>query len=431
MSTEGMRLSRKRALSLGASAMAAFACLAAAPASAQDDVQNQSVLERERPEYEGDGLRMGTLIVRPELNTTASYSDNILAEDTDKISDGIFLIRPEVLVRLDMPVIDLRLRTGLELERFADNSSENTDAYFATLRGILGRGRSTQAQFRVTYRSDNESRRALDAADSLATRLGRDSLEGFAEIRQDLGALDALVSGRVRKLSYGSARDDGGTVVDFSFRDQTIYQITGGGEYAITPNDLVIARATYDKREMDVRPGDPLFNPAGFDQTSEGYRLEAGYGRQVSELLYLRVFVGYLEQNFDDARVEDISGLSVNSDAFWNITPLTSIRVAASRSIDEVVAPDLAGNLRTQVSAQVDHELKRNFIVSASARYADISPRGIGISADEFEASLTGRLFVNRLITVNGGFSHYQRNSSSANQRFDENVFFVGLRFRI
>ena len=299
------------------------------------------------------------------------------------------------------------------------------------MRGILGRGRPTQAQFRVTYRAGNESRRALDAADSLATRLGRDSLEGSAEIRQDLGDLDVLVSGRVRDLSYGSARDDAGDLVDFSFRDQTIYQATAGGEYAVSPNDLLIARATYDKREQDVRPGDPLFALAGFDQSSEGYRLEAGYGRQVSELLYLRVFVGYLEQNFDDDRVEDISGLSLNSDLFWNVTPLTSVRVAASRSIDEVVAPDLAGNLRTQVSGQVDHELKRNFIVSGRARYADISPRGTGISSEEIEFNVSGRLLVNRLITVEGGYSHFQRNSSNANQSFDENVFFVGLRFRI
>jgi len=432
MSTKGMRLDRKHALSLKTSAFIAIAAsLASVPAYAQDDVQNQSVLERDRPEYEGDGLRVGSFIVRPELNTGASYNDNILADDVDTISDGIFEVRPEVLVRLDQPVIDLRLRAGADFERFADNSSENSDAYFATLRGIIGRGRPTQAQFRVTYRSDNESRRSLDAADSVATRLGRDSIEGFAEVRQDLGALDALVSGRVRRLTYGSALDDGGTLIDFSFRDQTIYQVTGGGEYAVTPNDLIIARATYDKREQDVRPGDPLFNLAGFDQTSEGYRLEAGYGRQVSELLYLRVFVGYLEQNFDDTRVQDISGLSINSDVFWNVTPLTSVRVAASRTIDEVVAPDLAGNLRTQFSAQVDHELKRNFIVSASARYADISPRGTGIASDEFEANLTGRLFVSRLVTVNGGFSHFQRNSANANQRFDENVFFVGLRFRI
>ncbi|NVE93348.1 outer membrane beta-barrel protein [Altererythrobacter lutimaris] len=431
MLTKGTRLSRKCALSLGASAGAALASVSAVPAMAQDDVQNQSVLERDRPEYEGDGLRVGSLIVRPELNTTVSFNDNILADDTDTISDTIFRVRPEVLVRLDQPVIDLRLRAGADFERFADNTSENTDAYFTTLRGILGRGRPTQAQFRVTYRADNESRRALDAANSLATRLGRDSIEAFAEVRQDLGDLDLLVSGRVRDLSYGSARNDVGDLVDFSFRDQTIYQGTIGSEYAISPNDLLIARATYDKRDLDVRPGDPLFPINGFDQSSEGYRLEVGYGRQVSELLYLRVFVGYLEQNFDDNRVEDISGLSLNSDVFWNVTPLTSVRVAASRSIDEVVAPDLAGNLRSQISGQVDHELKRNFIISGGVRYADISPRGIGVSSDEFEANITGRLLVNRQITVTGGFSHFQRNSSNANQRFDENVFTVGLRFRI
>lgn len=431
MSTEEMRFDRKRGLFLGASAMAVLASVSAAPAIAQDDVQNQSVLERDRPEYEGDGVRVGSFIVRPELNTSVSYNDNILADDTNTISDGVFVLRPEVLVRLDRPTIDLRLRGGVELERFADNSSENSDSYFTTLRGTVGRGRSTQAQFRVSYRKDNESRRALDSANSVSSRLGRDSLEGFAEIRQDLGALDALISGRVRKISYGSARDGLGNLIDFSFRDRTIYQATAGAEYAVTANDLIIARATYDKQELDVGPGDPGYDPTRFDQSSDGFRLEAGYGRQVSELMYLRVFVGYLEQDFDDTRVQDISGLSLNSDLFWNVTPLTSVRVAASRSIDEVVSPDLAGNLRTQVSAQVDHELKRNFIVSGSARYADISPRGIGASLDEFEASLTGRLLVNRLITVEGGYSHFQRNSSVVNQGFDENVFFVGLRLRI
>lgn len=431
MSIEGKRVSRLRNLSLGASAVAVLVCSMAAPAYAQDDVQNQSVLERDRPQYENDGIRAGSFIIRPQLDTSVDFNDNIFADETDTESDVRLLVRPQVLVRLNQPIVDLQLRTGFDLERFADNSSEDTDGYFAGLRGTIGRGQATQVRFQLDYRSDNESRRALDSASGLATRLGRDSFEGRVELRQDLGDINAFLSGRARRITFGSARDSDGELVDFSFRDQTLYRVTGGAEYSVSANDLIIARASYDKREQDVQLGDPELDIAGFDRSSDGFRAELGYGRQVSELLYLRVFVGYLEQDFDDPRVRDISGISVNSDVFWNVTPLTSVRVAASRSIDEVVSPDRAGNLRTQVSAQVDHELRRNFILSARARFADISPRGLGDTNDEFEASLTGQLFVNRLITLNGGFSHFQRNSSRVGGSFDENVFSVGVRLRL
>ena len=172
MSIDWGRLKRLQARTVTAS-LGAIAVATAVPAAAQDDVQNQSVLDRERPEYRSDGIRAGSFILRPSLKTDIAHSDNILAEDTNTVSDVLFTVRPEMLVRLDQPVIDLRLTTGAEFERFADTSSENSDAYYANLRGLIGRGRATQARFRVNYRKDNESRRSLDAVNSLATRLGR------------------------------------------------------------------------------------------------------------------------------------------------------------------------------------------------------------------------------------------------------------------
>lgn len=408
-----------------------LACSFPGSGLAQEDVQNRSVLDRSRPEYDSRGLPLGPFEFRPSVLVAGSYDDNVLATDGGDEDDLILTIAPEARLLLRRPTYEARISAGAELERYSANSTENSENYNAEARGRVGLGTPTVFTGRVAYRSIGENRRSLDSATNLTTRLRRESLLGEARVDQDFGDLDAFVSGRVRDITYGSARNGLGELIDFSFRDRTIYTLTGGADYAITANDSFLARVTYDKRDQKTGPDDADFDRALFDRSSEGWRIEGGYGRQVSELLSLRMTVGYLKQSFDDDQLKDISGLSFTGDLFWNATPLTSVNARLSRSIDETVSPLLAGNLRSEGVIRVDHEARRNLILSAYSRYAYIDPQGQGENSQEFEIAALSRLFINSFMSLNAELRHFQRDSDNPSIRFNENVALIGLRFSL
>ena len=68
----------------------ALACVAL-PAMADDLLPTKSfgVLDRPRPEYDPRGVKVGDLVLRPELTLGASHDDNIYSTRDDAVSDQV------------------------------------------------------------------------------------------------------------------------------------------------------------------------------------------------------------------------------------------------------------------------------------------------------------------------------------------------------
>ena len=411
-------------------ALLTAASLLPAAVYAQADVQNQSVYDRPRPEYDTEGIRLGSFRLQPSVESDVSFDDNVFAQP-DGQSDVIFRLLPRVVARLERPLYDVRLDLLAEVERYLENGSENTEDLAAQATARYGLGTRTLIAANAAYRIQSEDRRSFDSVSDSGTRLTRHDMSAELGARQDLGNLDITANGRMRRVTYGDARDATGDPTDFSFRDFTLYQLSGGAAYGISANDEVSARLTYDRRDYAIQLDDPDFDPTRFDRTSEGWRAEVGYGRQVSELLFLRVLAGYLQQNYQDPRLQNISGLSLDGDMLWNFSPLTSVRATISRAIDETVSPLRAGNLRTQASARVDHELLRNLVLSGYVRGADIDPSGIGDQIQEYEVSASARYLFSRRLSFRAALEHFTRSSDNADIAFSENIATLGVRYAL
>ena len=81
---------------------------------------------------------------------------------------------------------------------------------------------------------------------------------------------------------------------------------------------------------------------------------------------------------------------------------------------DGIPGPAGNGYLAQTITANADHELLRNLLVTLNASYENYSFQGITRTDNFFTASAGLKYLVNRNLFLGGAFSYYQRSSSLA-----------------
>ena len=223
---------------------------------------------------------------------------------------------------------------------------------------------------------------------------------------------------------YDDAVLFGGGVADQDFRDrdQMLYQVRG--DYAVSPDTALFARIKYNDRDYDLSPPSvPLL------RDSKGYVAEVGADFDLGGVARGAVAVGYLEQDYESAAFSTIDGISVDALVEWFPTQLTTVTFRGGRSVEDAAIQGAAGYLSTNVSATVDHELRRNLIVSATVQLSEDDYDGIDRTDERFNAELAATYFLNRNIGVRASVNHFKQDSSGAvgNQDYEVNRVAVSL----
>jgi hypothetical protein len=423
-STEGHSARRRLGLSLLLAGIAV-----GRPAQAQEDVQAQAVSDRARPEYDPVELRLGPVSLRPTLDASVSATDNVFARSDDRKGDVITAITPAVRVRYGNPLYEVQGTAVADIVRYVDNPGENSNDVRAEVAGRYGVGTPLLLSARVVAERAGENRRNIESFVGSRERIQRTNLIAEVGAARSIGRVSGSLSGRARRVTYGTAAGPGGAEIDYSFRDFSLYQVALGGAYDINGRDQITARFGFNRRKYDLRPGDRGFDPlTGVDRSSQGSRAELGLRRQISTLLYVDVSAGYLRQNFEDPRLRNVSGVAFSARLLWNVTPLTSISASAARSIDETSSPTVAGILRSEASVRIDHELLRNLVLSGGGRLASIKPSGLGADSTENELTAGARYLLNRRLVFRLDLGRYQRSSADRTITFTQNLATASVR---
>lgn len=400
-------------------------------AQAQEVPPNVGVADRPRPTFDALGIRAGSLLVYPAVTGRLEYDDNVLASSTGKRGDSVFYIEPEVRVRSDFSrhAFDTRFYYGRSFHNKL--GSEDASEYGATGRGVVDVTRRTRIRMGGSYEHNAENRSSLSSFTGSRTPVRFDRLAGSLGLEQEVGDFILLGRGEYRRVSYEDTVDPLGNPIDLEFRNLKMRIATGQVSYRLRSGTTAFVRVSADRRRYDLRPGDPGFDPfTQTDRSSKGLRAEVGLGLELTRLIYGNIRAGYLRQKYDDIKLRDTSGLSYGADILWNVTPLTSVRFTAERSVDETSSQTTAGNLRSEFTARVDHELLRYVILSAGARYARINPAGPTARSSEVEGNLGVRYLMNRYMELRGGYSYEKRSSSANVIRYSSNRVFVALTLK-
>lgn len=407
-------------------AMAQGAALRSAQSSTQDLFardRGEAVLSRQRPEYEALGLRAGAFRVFLELQTDVERTDNVLVAETGEESDWVVRLQPRVSIRSDWSRHEIRSHAQASINRHADFSSENTEEWGVGASGRLDVSRAVNVTAGFDHAAHVEPRISSNSPTAAAEPIQYDSTRAFISGTRASGRVRLTARGDWRSFDYDDSVTFGGVPIDQDDRDRDVYSLNVRADYAISPATAVFVQAVGNEREYTN-----VVAPA-LRRDSSGYEVLAGVNFEIGAVSRGEVAVGYLNQTFDVAAFDDISGFGFRAEVEWFPTPLTTVTGNIARSVEDSNAPGAGGYLSSTAGVRVDHELLRNLILSGLLNFTLDDYEGLGREDERFNASIGATYLLNRRLGVTVTASHLDHSSTGSNSgaNFAVNRLMVSL----
>jgi len=378
---------------------------------------NTTVADRARPEYDPLGIRSSSFLVFPELSVTGSFSDNVAFDEDDEDADFLTTIEPSLEFVSQWSRHLAVLELGSEIAIFAQESDEDFQDFFALGRGRVDVSRQTTIDVNAEGRIGHESR--ADPEDA-----GNDELTdtfqfgGGAAVNHQINRLGFTVGVDIERNIFDEDGEED--------RNANIIDVLARSSYEVSPR-----LDTFVEGRFNVEDRDDNVDDDGVERDSNGFEGRVGAELDITSVLFGEAFAGYRVQRFDEDDFGNESGVSFGIDLNWNPTLLTSVGFSGQRDFRPTDEGDAASNFRTEFGVTIDHELLRNFVINGEARYQNDDFRGIARNDDTIVLGAGLTYWVNRNISVNGGYDFTQRDSNEDGEDFTVNQVSIGLTLRL
>mgnify|MGYP002620185229 CR=1 FL=1 len=414
-------------LALTATAAATGSITLHGEASAQwlwDRDRNVSVTQRPRAEYDALGVRSGAFIWRPRADLGIEHNDNIFATATAEQSDTIFVINPSLSVDTTWSTHAFSAFANVLHREYSDFSDESTTDYSFGTSGRIDIVRGSSISASASHSRGTEPRTSAGAAGSTTEPIRFDTTNFAIGGDHVFNRLRLRGGYDVSKADYDDAPLIGGGIASQGFRDRTQHRFTARADYAVSPDTALFAR--YRHNERDYRLSPPAI-PAARD--SDGYTFDVGVEFDLGGLARGEIGLGYMKQKYDDPGFTDSEGFSIEGLVEWFPTQLTTVTLSAQRNIEDSGIAAAAGYIGTSFAAQLDHELRRNIILTGRIDYGNDDYQGIDREDERWGATIAATYLMNRNVGIRAGYNYVDQRSSGAagNRDFSVNRFTVGL----
>ena len=373
-----------------------------------DRGQNTGVLDRQRPEYEALGIRLGGFTVQPRIEAAAGYTDNVY-QTPQRTADGYAVIAPEMQLASNWPRNELGLDAGGSFWRYFHETRRDQDGWHvgATARYDIGGAGAIAISGRTEHATEPATSAAYPTAAAQASQYQVTTAHfgpsyAFGRVKLQ-GAYDFIT------YSFDPYATFAGTVVDQSNRDSTGQNGTARGEYALTPDTSVFLQADYDR----LTYSHPLL-PGVANRNSVSYRAIGGVSFDIATKIRGAIGVGYMSRDYDSPLYQGISGITGEAKVDYFVDSLTTISLTGRRIIEDSPYVNSSGFVNTSVALRVDHELLRNVLLNVQGAYEHDSFTGLGETVDILRVSAGARYLMSRSLGLGLSVSHDSRATSGS-----------------
>lgn len=391
---------------------ASLVLLAPVHAVAQEAQRNEGVQGRARPDYDAAGRRVGGFTLNAALNLYAGTNDNVLAqEDALAQDDTVYGFNPYASLASNWSRHALVLSAGADFNRHQDLGDEDTESNYLAAYGRLDVGRDTNFSGNARLANETEPRTAPDAS-------GIAFPVEFSRADFSVGAEHTINRFRFSGGLGSSETDYDGTQ---NFRDRTETYANGRISVAVSPRLALLADVRFDERDYDSQP----------NLNSDGRTISAGVRMNLTGLVTGEVTVGQFERDYSGVTVD---GAAYAANVEWYATPLTTVSFSARRDVEETGAAGAATYLSSDLGLRVDHELRRNIILSGGVGRVQRDYEAPTDRQDEATyADLGVEYLVNRRLALEARFDRIDSQSDGLNRDrdFEVNRFVTGIKIRL
>ena len=390
----------------------------------------EAVRDRVQPEFDPEPVRLGAFRVRANAELGVTATDNVFASNSNEQSDVIARAGANVSATTDWSVHAVGFDASAVRNEYLDLSTESNNELYGLVRGRLDVTRSFSVGGSV-FAEDRTEPRTLFVND-----FGTDAPIEYTRTGARVEA--NYQSDRFRwNNSLGSSEFDyedgativGGLPVDQDYRDHSLLEGRTRLSYAVSPNFAVFGQGTFSDSEYDTLQ---VIGGLPRSRDSKGYTVSGGVDFELSALVRGDIAVGYLNEEKDDAFYADVSGLSLDANVQWFPTRLTTVTFGAGRRVVDLGAFDAPSAIETRFNARVDHELRRNIILSGYAGVANYEFEEVDRQDDNLELGAVATYKMNKRVHWDAFVRNRERDTSGVgvfgDPSFGETVFGIGLR---
>jgi hypothetical protein len=389
--------------------------------------RNISVTERPKPEYQPLPVRAGAFIFNPVIAAGMEYNDNIYAASADKTSDGIVHVAPSVSVVSDWSRNQVSAFAKIDSNFYFDHTGEDTTDYAFGAAGRLDVQHDLGFAGGASYERDTQPRTSEASPEAAKHPVQYDVADAWIEGTKEFDRLRVTARGSIDDYTYDNAQTSGGLQIYEKDQDHTTSIGALKAEYAYLPDTSVFVSLVGNHREYrDELPGE-------VGRTSSGYELTVGSNFDLTHLMRGEIYVGYLEQDYDNNSVfKNVSGLALRGKVEYFPTQLTTVTLSGSRSVQDSGIIDVGGFLANTAALQVDHELMRNLILTALVSYTEDDYQNYSRTDKIDSEQVSAAYLLNRAISLNLTYAHLNQDSSGANAgpKYDINRVIGSVAYR-
>ncbi|HVB81184.1 MAG TPA: outer membrane beta-barrel protein [Candidatus Binataceae bacterium] len=384
--------------------------------------ERQSVLQRPHPEYDALGIRAGSFLILPSADVIESWDSNIYATPTRDSTDMVTTVQPQVGVQSDWNNHALNFFIGDQSKIYASHGTENVNNLTAAAQGRLDVLRDVYFTGGGGYQLNHEDRSSPNATVSGKFPTETHLVDGNLGFVHETGKIGLRLNSAVDSYSYNNNVTNTGSVIQEKYRDYISYSFVPRLSYEIVPGYSAFVQTPVNEHQYVSR------DLQGFSHSSHGYEGDAGVALHLASAVNGEIFGGYLRQEFEDHHLSNAQGIGGGANLLWNVTDLTSLRLAVSRTVQETDVVGASSYLETTGKLAVEHELLPNVLLTASGTYFVDSFKGLNRSDNNYNAYAGVKYLMNRTLSVGFEANYWHRDSNTPGVNYDREI--IGLRLR-
>jgi hypothetical protein len=390
--------------------------------------EDVGVMDLARPEYDAKGIPLGGFRLFPTMTVSANYDDNAFRQPTAQ-SDWFFEETPQLRLQSQWGRHFLEIYGGADNYNYDKFGHLNLTDWTTGADGRLDISRAFTASAAGSYGEYHES---LESPNTVGFQESPNRYyKGHGEVTATYqpSALGFSAGASVDRYDWLDTQEIGGGTLSNGDRNETESQAYLKSFYVFSPGYAGFIKASYDDRSFD-----DFFDRSHLHRASNGYRVDGGLNVQLTHLIAGEFYLGYLEQHYAQdvpTPLTNLSGLDYGVTLNWYATPVLTVRLTGSRTINDVIIDNASATDDKSIKLGADYEFRRDIIVQAHVSYIDSSFIGLSRRDEYPEAGVSVRYLMNRYMSWDLGYDYGERSSNSSGVDFKDNTVTLALNLHV
>ncbi len=369
-----------------------------------DGLRSQLDIDRN----DAQGIRLGSFTLKPTLGQTYNFESNKTGDSKENRSYLETGLKGTLTSDWSRHQLTVTGEGTWQRNVSGSGETEPTADLEAALR--LDLSEQTTATLKAGYHFEREDSSDPNAISRATSQSDVNQYSLGAGIERDFGILRGSAKVDFDRYTYGDVELENGGSLSRKDRNRNAGAITVRVGYELSPALIPFIEASAGKSIYDLRK-----DMLGYERSYDSYGARAGIEADLGEKLNGEVALGYQTYRFDDDRLDELRGFTVDGTINWSPQRGTNIAYGVSTGLDPSTTPGESGAMVYTLSSRATHELRTALVarLSNSLTFRNF-PSG---NSDDEKVWLTGAGLtwdLNRYLALTGdvSYEHTTRDSS-------------------